>query len=130
MKEEFIEFLEVSKQVCEHQILEDIQMKYRDYVVKHKNELTLIESKKIINQEYFAVLVSLICDNIDSIDKFEDIFKNHSKDFMVIHYTDYGTEESNQILDGHCCCGHSVHSKNTYTLRNLTTGYKLLIGCD
>ena len=130
MKEEFLELMGISITCYDYEILGDIQQKYRDYVLKYKKELTLIESKKFINQEYFAVLVSLIFDNIDNIEKFDDIFKKHKNDFTFTHFEDNGSEEPSQIIQSHCCCGHLVHSNNTYTLRNNTTGYRLLIGND
>lgn len=133
MRETFKDDIEYSKQCRDYKILSRIQDKYRDYVAYNQNQLTVIENKKFINQEYFAVLVSLILGNIESIDRFEDIFENYKKDFEVMYIGDYDVEqtsETSEVCSSHCCCGHSVHSYNTYYLTNLSTGYTLLIGCD
>ena len=130
MRETFKDDLEYSNQCRNYKILSGIQEKYRNYVANNQNDLTLIESKRIINQEYFAVLISLIFGNIESIDKFENIFENYKKDFTVMHFGDYDVEEPSEICTSHCCCGHIVHSCNTYYLTNISTGYTLLIGGD
>jgi hypothetical protein len=135
MRETFKEDLEFSKTCKDFKVLGKIQNEYRDYVADNQSKLTLIESKKIINQEYFAILVSLIFDKFDSIDKFEDIFENYRKDFMVTHFGDYDfaenpTEAPSESPVSKCCCGHIVHTMNTYLLTNVSTGHSLLIGCD
>ena len=129
MRNKFIGYLEISNG-CPYYVLSVQQERYRDYIAERKDELTLIESKKCINQEYFAILVSLIIPNTDSIEKFEDVFKNYKTDFTVVDNNLYDDENQTQIDKTYCACGHKVKSNNVYNLINNTTGYNLLIGCD
>ena len=75
-------------------------------------------------------MVFLIIPNIDSIEKFEDVFKNYKTDFTVVDNNLYDDENQTEIDKTYCACGHKVKSNNVYNLINNTTGYNLLIGCD
>ena len=130
MKDKFIEELEGSKTCFDYRILADTQKIYRNYIIHHKQELTFIKNDTLINQEYFAIIVSLIYPNIDNINKFEDIFQYYKKEFSVFANDLADVDDKRKITYTHCACCHSVQTINTFYLRNLSTGYTLLIGCD
>lgn len=125
MKDYFIDYLEESALFDIRMVrLAEIQEIYRRYIDSYKDELTLT-NKKIRNQEYFAVLVSLIIPHIDKINKFEEVLQHYNRDFIVL-----SNATSNCDNDTYCACCHIVTSKNTFYLKNIITNYTLLIGCD
>ena len=129
MKNVFIDKLELSKECRNNIYLADAQEIYRNYIISKKSDLTLTQNK-IINQEFFAILVCLILPNIDDITKFEDVFKNYKKDFIIFDNNLHNCDNTIDRTDTHCACCHLVKGDNVYRFINITTGFTLLIGCD
>lgn len=118
-------------------LLMETQEEIREYIRANNSRLTNTSPKnKIANQDYFALLVCMVCD-LKGCYNFNDVFKQMSKKAIIdmsnnddINDIDFDSDDDDTFPQTHCACGHKVFCGNSFIISNHITGLNLLLGCD